>query len=286
MIHILLPVHNRADVTAQFVDALARQDMAEYRLLLIDDGCTDDTVERVRAAIPPDKLRVLAGNGNLWWAGALQQGYEMLHAEGAAPDDFVLIVNDDITFAHDFLRRGLEVLSERPGAAIQAVGVDRLTGTVDRGAVADLVRMRFSAATAVSPANCLSTRGLLMRASTFLSSGGFKPARLPHYLSDYEFTLRLRRQVVQLLCDDRFHASVRFELTGRDRYRRDGLVAFWTEAFSNRAKYNPRHASAFVAMACPAWVVPFQLARIWIVFAIAMVKASLGRPASPKLVQE
>lgn len=278
MIHILLPVHNRAAVTAEFAAALARQTYVDYRLLLIDDGCTDDTVARVRALIPEERLQVLRGDGQLWWAGALQLGYEALHQRGMAAQDAVLILNDDVLFEPDFLQQGLRAMADHPGAAIQAVGRDRLTGSVDRGACVDLVRLRFEAAALERPANCLSTRGLLMPAQVFERSGGFRPQRLPHYLSDYEFTLRLRRQGVPLICDDRFHATVRLELTGREHYRRDGLAAFWAEAFSNRAKYNPRQMSAFVLMTCPRWVVPVHLVRVWLHFLRAALRAARHSP--------
>lgn len=115
-----------------------------------------------------------------------------------------------------------------------------------------------------------------MSARVFKASGGFRPERLPHYLSDYEFTLRLARNGVELACDPRFRLSVRFDLTGHDRYRRDGLRAFWAEAFSNRAKYNPVHASWFVCMAAPRWAAPMLLARIWGRFALAALRAMIG----------
>jgi GT2 family glycosyltransferase len=279
MIHIVLPVHNRAAVTATFAASLAAQDVNDYKLILVDDGCVDDTIARVQALIPPARLQVLRGDGQLWWAGALQAAYEYLCRGALADNDAVLILNDDVSFDPDFLRHGLQVLSERPDAAIQAVGHDRLTGSVDRGAVVDLTRLRFEAATPNAPANCLATRGLLMHAGVFRRSGGFRPQRLPHYLSDYEFTLRLRRQGVPLLCDERFHATVRLELTGREQYRRDGLAAFWAEAFSNRAKYNPTQMSAFVLMTCPIWVVPVHLARVWWHFVRAAARAAFGRTA-------
>jgi GT2 family glycosyltransferase len=280
MIHILLPVHNRAEVTAEFVAALAHQDIQDFRLILIDDGCVDNTVAVVQQAIPAPRLHLLRGDGSLWWAGALQLGYEFLCGQAIADDDAVLIVNDDIGLEPDFLRNGLRVLEAHPRAAIQAIGRDRLTGAIDRGALVNLLTLRFRAATTSEQANCLSTRGLIMRAAAFKASGGFRPATLPHYMSDYEFTLRLRRQGVSLLCDDRFKATVQLELTGRARYRSDGLPAFWSEAFSNRAKYNPKQMSTFVLMTCPAWIVPLHLARVWLRFGFEALRASFGRAST------
>jgi GT2 family glycosyltransferase len=281
VIHVLLPVHNRAAVTVSFARALAGQTRTDYRLVLIDDGSTDDTVERVRAVLPPERLVVVHGDGHLWWAGALQRGYLLLAADqGVAEGDAVLIANDDMTFGPGFLAAGMLLLDAHPDAAIQAVGHDLLSGVVDRGVIASLSVLRFRAAGPGERANCLSTRGLLMRVGVLLASGGFRPRWLPHYLSDYEFTLRLRRRGVKLICDERFNAVVRLEMTGREQYRRDGLRSFWNEAFSNRAKYNPKHMSAFILMTCSWWAVPFQLTRVWLRFAWAAMQAAFGRAAA------
>ncbi|MEO7336679.1 MAG: glycosyltransferase [Caldimonas sp.] len=275
MLHVVVPVHNRAAVTARFAMALAGQDRSDYALLLVDDGCTDDTVAVVGSQLPLGRLTVLRGNGQLWWAGALQLAYEHLIAGRLGDDDAVLIVNDDVSFAPDFLSRGTEVLREHPDACIQALGVDRATGTIDRGAVADVVRLRFRAAMPGEAANCLSTRGLLMSARTFRASGGFRPRWLPHYLSDYEYTLRVRRRGTPLLVDDRFRATVEFGLTGLSRPTASGPLRVWTDSLSNRAKFNPKHWTALVLLVCPVWIMPWHIVRIWGGFARALLLSLL-----------
>lgn len=275
MLHILLPVHDRAAVTSRFLAALVAQDSRGYHLWVIDDGCTDDTVARVTATIPAGQVDILRGDGSLWWAGSLQLGYEQLAKLPLTNLDAVLICNDDMEFEPDFLRQGLAVLAGHPGAAIQAEGHDAASGAVDHGAHADLVRLTFRDAASGNQANCLSTRGLLMSGAVFVASGGFRPKWLPHYLSDYEFTLRLRRQGVTLLTDPRFHARVRLELTGHSGYNRSGPRRCWQSALSNRSKNNPKHWTAFVLMACPVWVAPLHLARIWTRFALALLVSCL-----------
>jgi len=274
MLHVVVPVHNRAAVTARFAAALARQLLREFRMVLIDDGCTDDTLLRVREQFGTDRLLVLRGDGTLWWAGALQLAYERLCADPIDDSDAVLIVNDDVSFADDFLQQGLAVLAEHPDACIQAIGIDRPNGTVDRGVIADLRRLDFRPACAGEEPNCLATRGLLMRAATFKASGGLRPRWLPHYLSDYEFTLRLQRQGARLMVDERFCAEVASELTGLDAPSAASVRALLTQAFSNRAKFNPKHWSAFVMMVCPLSSMPGQLARIWLRFARSLLRAA------------
>lgn len=276
MLHIILPVHNRAETTSVFLDALKRQSFQDYMLVLVDDGCTDETVKIAREKVFSDQLIVLHGDGQLWWAGALDLAYHRLIGR-LAHKDAVLIINDDVTFAEDFLEKGLDALRRNPGACLQAVGMDPRCGEVDRGAIADLVRLTFRAAGENEPPNCLSTRGLMMDAATFKGSGGFRPGWLPHYLSDYEFTLRLRRKGVRLAVDPTFRARIDLSLTGMGEPMAKGAVAFCRQSFSNRAKFNPKHWTAFILLACPAWVAPLHIARIWARFARGLLAVALHR---------
>lgn len=267
MLHIVLPVHNRCVVTEGFVRALRAQTYADYRLLLVDDGCTDGTADMVRGLLPAERLQVLVGDGHLWWAGALQLAWQTLAARSETDDEAVLLINDDVGIEPGFLAAGLAVLAERPGACIQALGIDKATGERDLGAVADLRRLYFRPAVEGEAPNCLSTRGLLMSLRTFADTGGFRPSRLPHYLSDYEFTLRLARHGVPLVVDPRFRLVADHSSSGETDFDGRSLREFVGRSLSNRAKYNPRHWAALAWMVCPWWIAPMRVARIWAAFA-------------------
>lgn len=274
MLHVVLPVHNRRAITECFVHSLQAQQGVEWRLLLVDDGCTDGTVDAVRALLSTERLLVLHGDGQLWWAGALQLAWRALTALPMAEGDAVLLINDDVRFEPDFLAQGMAVLAEHRDACIQASAFDPAVGEVDRGTVADLRRLNFRSARADEAPNCLSTRGLLMGADTFRNGGGFRPRRLPHYLSDYEFTLRLQRQGTRLMVDDRFYLEMDLSSTGLDLPTARSVRELWRQALSNRAKFNPLQWSAFTIMACPVSVVPGHLARIWLRFARNLFRAA------------
>ena len=275
MLYLVLPVHNREAVTSDFLDMLLRQDFAPYTLIIVDDGCTDNTVATARSLVPDESLVVLKGDGNLWWGGALHMAWKYLRNHGAADGDAVLILNDDVTFSSEFLTAGMVLLQRNPNTCIQAECTDITSRSVDRGVVAQLAMLRFRAALRGEQPNCLSTRGLLMRADAFVNSGGFRPNRLPHYLSDYEFTLRMRRHGMHLMTDPSFSLEGNSQLTGTERYGGRGLRQFWSRTFSNRAKFNPIHWSAFILLACPVWVVPAQLSRVWARFGVALAASLL-----------
>src|SRR4051794_23349383 len=103
MLHILLPVHNRRPITEGFIRALFAQTTGDYRLFLVDDGCTDGTVAAVQSLLPAERLVVIHGDGQLWWAGALQRAWQLLSALPAGDADAVLIINDDVGIEPGFL---------------------------------------------------------------------------------------------------------------------------------------------------------------------------------------
>lgn len=276
-VHVLLPVHNRVEITRRFVRQLRAQQGVASHLVLIDDGCTDGTVDAVEAEWGRDqRLTILRGDGSLWWAGALQLAYRHLQAHPPAPEDSILIINDDVEIDPDFLACGSELLTRDPTAAWQATGVDGASGRVDRGVVSDLHRLTFRDARAGEQPNCLSTRGLIMTSSTFMSSGGFRPGWLPHYLSDYEFTLRLGQLGARLACDDRFRIRTDSTLTGDADYLEGSVSQVLRSALSFRSKRNPKHWSAFALMACPAPTGLLHAVKIWARFSLTLLRAARG----------
>lgn len=264
---IIVPVHNRSQITLRFVDCLLAQTYQNYVLVLVDDGSTDGTAEVVADRVLPEKLVILRGDGNLWWAGALQLGYEWLRQRGISNDEAVLICNDDVDIAPDFLANGVALLERNPATWIGAVGIGDRTGRRDRGTYADLTRGGFISSPDGRHINCLSTRGLLMTAISFLKSGGFRPNLLPHYLSDYEFTIRANRKGIPLITCDGFSLVMNEDASGVRNYSRDvSFLQFLRLAFSNRATFNPIHWQNFYLLCAPKLNLPLLLSRVWLSF--------------------
>lgn len=61
-------------------------------VFLTDDGCTDGTGEAVMKAFPEQKITILQGTGNLYWAGGMRLAWSE-----AIKDkwDYYLLLNDD-----------------------------------------------------------------------------------------------------------------------------------------------------------------------------------------------
>lgn len=271
-IYILLPVHNRREITLRFVESLLGQTYEKYHLILIDDGSTDGTEQMVRERVK--KLTVIKGTGDWWWAGALQQGLNILKSQGMSPSDIVLIINDDTEFDDNFLETGVALLKGKARTLLLAHCYDRATRKFDNAGIhLNWRHFKIEHAGTQERINCLSTRGLFMLAADLFEIGGFYPRLLPHYLSDYEFTHRAFNMGMKLITDPKLYLWTVDNSAGNRGPESEPLKAFLTKYFSKRSASNPLYWSSFIALACPwPWKVSWWL-RIWKGALIDIVKA-------------
>jgi len=281
-VYILLPVHNRKEITRKFIDSLKAQTWQNYHLLLIDDGSTDSTDEMVRELVSPGKLTVIKGKGNWWWAGSLQQGIDWLKKHNVRSSDIILMINDDVTFEPNFLENGVDFLKRHFESLLLARFYDEEQGkVVETGVKADLQRLNFVVADSPECINCLSTRGLFIRWEILQKVGGFHPVLLPHYWSDYEFTIRAKRKGMHLETCSEVYLIANLRNTGLhflDMGKYPNLGEFLKDFFSKRSIPNPIYRTTFVMLACPPSSVLSNSLRTWahaMVSFLRMVRRSL-----------
>ena len=261
-VHIILPVHNRKAITLGFVYCLARQTYSRYTLLLVDDGSGDGTAEAVSKLMPT--CTVLRGTGDWWWAGSLHQAYMHFSASRLPPDDLVLICNDDTSFESDFLHNAVRAIRGQHNCILLARLRDESDGGPDEAGVhIDWSRWTFRGIAEPAQINCLSTRGLFQRVDDFLRLGGFHPRLLPHYASDYEYTIRALRRGRQVLSDPAVRLSYNKAATGVRVLRETSLIGHLREVFSKRYVDNPWYQSIFILLACPPRWKLQNLFRTW-----------------------
>lgn len=275
-IYILLPVHNRKAVTAGFVQCLKTQTFRNYHLVLIDDGSTDGTADMVKEAIP--SATVLRGTGGWWWAGSLQRGLEWLEQEQVSDDAIVLFINDDVQFGPDYLDRAATVMDEKKGALVLSKTRDPNTGEItETGVTADLRRLTFKIADAADSINCLPTRGLFVHWRDVRRIGGFHTRLLPHYLSDYEYTIRAHNLGLRCETSTALLITSNEETTGYREISETGFRSSLAKLFSKKATANPVYWTSFVLLtAPPLWIVPGIL-RVWAGVTKAIVRTAINK---------
>lgn len=261
-VYILLPVHNRREITRRIIECLKSQTYQNYHLVLIDDGSTDGTEEMVRSYI--SAITVIRGNGNWWWGGSLQQGYLWLKSKVIQSSDVVLIINDDTEFESDFLEKGVTLLRGFRNSLLLAQCYDRDTRKlIDAGVHVDWRRLRFEQASTPEQINCLSTRGVFLRVGDFYNIGGFYPRLLPHYASDYEFTIRACRKGLKLLTVPSLSLFVDQNTTGIHKMGNERFFTTLKKLFSQKSIPNPLMWTAFILLVCPWQYKAVNLLRVW-----------------------
>lgn len=262
-IYILLPVHNRCELTRKFIESLASQTHRDYHLVVIDDGSTDGTSVMVSDVCP--EATIIRGRGNWWWAGCLQQGYKWLLSQRTRPDDIVLLINDDTEFNSDFFSNALEILNKNRKSFLFATCYEMGTRKkIDSGVLVDWRRLWLPQAATPEEADCFSTRGLFLKMSDFFSMGGFYPRLLPHYLSDYEFTLRAKDRGYRIIVDE---SLALYSIVNNDEqinYDVNSFRNFLQNYFSVKSRVNPFMWTSFVALSAPwRWKI-YCLLLVWV----------------------
>ena len=256
MIYVITAVHNRYEVTKQFIFNLKNQTIPDYRLLLVDDGSTDGTAEMVRQEL--ENAIILHGNGNLWWGGALHKAYQYL-SRNRGDCDYVMYANDDAELPRDFLEKAIQYLNLDGNKLISGCGYDCTTGRLmDAPVQYDFKTGEVTRLAPGEEGNCGTTRALLMTYETYLDIGGFHPVLLPHYASDYEYTIRAVKKGHTIVSFPdlvyRFDAGT----TGQNEHLSTTPIK---KLFSRRSRFNPIYRLSFLLMVTPPQDIPSNISH-------------------------
>jgi len=209
-IEIVTPVHNRRDLTLQFLKSLSRIDRTNLQthIIIVDDGSTDGTVEAVREKFPD--VEIVAGDGDLWYTAGTNLGLET--ALKYDPD-YILAVNNDSVFDENFLRYMVECAEKFRRSVVGAVLLDwtaphrvfQVSPKWDlwkggfrhwwKQTVWTLPQKPWEVELIVG--NCVLYPAQAVREAGFMDA-----KRLPHF-GDAEYTPRMRRKGWRLLIEPR-----------------------------------------------------------------------------------
>lgn len=249
-IHIILPVHNRLNTTKKFIKCLRRQTYKNFQLILVDDGSTDETAEYVNGQV--SDITILTGNGCLWWAGALHKAYKHLKGIDARNDDLVWITNDDILFEPQYLEHLIGDKALCSKNLVVSPGKSLSSDFIEHGFGVDWSSLKVYKLFDNQAPDAITTRGLYMHYSTYLSIGPMHPKLLPHYLSDLEYTLRAKRLGYNLVNSDSTIIHVDRSSTGiHEENSRNLKDFFMNHLISKKTAFNTFYWGNFVLLACP-----------------------------------
>ncbi len=144
VVRFVLPAHNQAAAIAPLIERIAetmRGDGRDFLVIVVDDGSTDDTAERVRALASSVPLTLMSHEHALGIGAATRTGLRAA-AEASGPDDVIVTMEADLTHDPRFAVRLLDqyrqgydiVIASRFRHGSLEIGVSRLRRLLTRGA--------------------------------------------------------------------------------------------------------------------------------------------------------
>jgi glycosyltransferase involved in cell wall biosynthesis len=189
LVSVVIPTYNRAKVICRTIDNVLEQTYPNIEIIIVDDGSTDDTQERLR--VYGDKIRLIR-QVNAGPAAARNRGME------AARGEFIALQDSDDLWVTTKLERQVEVML-KAGESVVCCLCDTLLRYTSRQEVTDFqrawVRPPFEEGVWINIADVLATRFVffcqtaLIRTEAVRRVGGFDETLKYH--EDYELPLRL-----------------------------------------------------------------------------------------------
>ena len=204
LIYAVVPAFNRCQKTLRFLQQIEVIDYPNKKVVICDDGSTDNTFQNIQLNFPD--VDVLRGNGDLWWSGGTNMAIREALAKGA---DYILTINDDALMDPQFLREMVAVARQNPkyivGCRIHRQDhPDRLwsIGTTPVFTGYEIFRLNFwdkrwddikADLPNPYPVDTMPGNGVLIPRALFEEVGYFDDKAMPQYHADSDLILRARK---------------------------------------------------------------------------------------------
>jgi GT2 family glycosyltransferase len=234
-ISVVTPVYNRIVLTREFLGAFSAVTYPNYEIIIVDDGSTDGSAEVIEREFP--SVRLIRTEGDLWWSKATNVGVLDALNRGA---DFILTINDDVSFEPDFLTRLVDYAADHPrtlvGSAIFSFE-ERDKLWYGGGKISYLLGELFHR---TSPHDgelrWLTGLGALIPSEVFRTVGLYDDIRFPQYFGDADFSMRAREAGFELGVEPLSIIFNRIRESTEDKLRRNVTVRnFLTPLFTLRS---------------------------------------------------
>lgn len=197
-IAVLLTCHNRRTKTIACLSSFFKATIPpEYELdiFLTDDGSTDGTGEVVNELFP--QVKVLKGDGNLFWAGGMRLAWEAAMREKSY--DAYLLINDDVVLYPGFFIHLLETeaysLAETGKKGIYSGATVNDEGKVSYGASVitknHFIMTSKKLVPASHPQRCdLTNANVLWISGSVVDEIGIFSEKYTHGIADFDYSLQ------------------------------------------------------------------------------------------------
>jgi GT2 family glycosyltransferase len=210
MLHIVIPVHNRIDLSKKCLASLDSQPYPDRIIYFVDDGSTDGTYHWLNNLDRDDVVHI-KGDGSLWWTGAMRVGVDYILTR-CLKNDFIMSLNNDITLESNALKNLVDNAEKNPSAIYGSVSISDNFPKVGMSSGARVIswflnisihpfygqRAKDIATSLHEEVDMLTGRSVIYPVSIFLEEN-FNEKKFPHYGGDSEFTVRAKRAGYRLV---------------------------------------------------------------------------------------
>lgn len=238
----------------------------KIKILIVNGNPNDETSDYL-AQLHDDRILEFHGDPSLFWSGLVNLGlHHVLHNEKS--QEFVVIMNADITFEGDILAQLIAKARLHPNTQLAAVtfadkyilssGVKVISWllTINRHPLAGTLSKSLPADVLI-PVDFLPTRCTLLPYEAVKKAGLIAEKELPHYGGDNEYTNRLRKLGYPPYIFTGAKVRVDAKNTGTDVYHKKiSLIMRIGSMFSIRSTANPIYRIRFVRLAYPRYAWP------------------------------
>lgn len=268
-VFVLAPIHNRKEITLNFIRSFANQTYPEYQMVIIDDGSTDSSSEAILAEFP--KTIILKGDGNLWWTGSMRKGVDYVLSI-AQNDDYILAINDDVIVGADYIEKLVSISKENGDSIVGSIyrNIEKRDKTYDCGVKIDWRKYQYYQASYNKEkkfsdnVDVLSTRGTIMPIGVVKKMGNFEK-KLKHYAADYEYFLRAKKAGYKLMVS--YDAVVYGSEKDKVIKNLSGIQSFadvWKRNFSIKSPANILNHLFLIWHYCPSLIYKIKHTVIFI----------------------
>lgn len=275
-IQIIIPVHNRKGLTRNCLNSLKAQSFQNFVVYIVDDGSTDGTSAMLKNEFEGMlNIRLVHGDGNLWWAGGIKTGIDY-SIQGDQDDDFMMTLNNDVTLFPGFLEEAVKLSHKYPDSFIGGISVDngdnqKIVATGWRmvswpfaytkrvwwpGTLSDLLNEPE-----VIDVDFVPGTATIIPVHLVKKFGTVNPSILPHYHADSEYAYRLKKNGVPVLISrflPIYHDVSSTGLISNIREKPGFLQVIWS-FFSIKSGNCLLYKWNFAKACCPWWArVPFM----------------------------
>lgn len=222
-IAVLLTCYNRREKTCACLDKLflsveeynksAEKNNLKLTVFLVDDGCTDGTADAVVKLFSEHDIRIIKGDGNLFWAGGMRLAWSEAYRYHADWNFYLLLNDDTDVFSNTFIelfnthyyclstynKEGIYsgITCAKNNHTIMTYGgdvwINRLTGKTKRLLPGN------------KPQMCdMTNANILLVSSKVVDKVGMLSEDYKHGMADYDYAIRARKAGIPVLITANF----------------------------------------------------------------------------------